>query len=132
METEEYELNNDYDEWQCSVIADEIGDYLVKYGRINVRQTKSKFGTIRVYCSIGCYSFYQLFKPRHVYVTWPKWLYGLDLKYGSFIMKYLNKLIVPYHSFVYRRAYKKALEKYPELRSNILACPDFEELLKGL
>jgi len=116
----------------CGTAAHFIHEYLVRYGRISVRQSKEKFGTVRVYCSLGYRGFFGLLNPGHVYVHWPKWLYGLDLKYGRRVMQFLNKLIVPYHKFIYRRAYKKAVEKYPAIRENILCTADYPYLLEGL
>ena len=122
----------EYTEVACDAAAWFIHQYLVKYGRISVRQSKEKFGTVRVYCSLGYWGFYNLLNPSHIYVRWPKWLYALDLKYGRPIMQVLNKLIVPYHKFIYRRAYKKAIELYPNIRKNILCTADFPDLLVGL
>jgi len=39
---------------------------------------------------------------------------------------------VPYQKFIYRRAYKKAIEKYPAIRENILCAADYPNLLEGL
>jgi hypothetical protein len=116
----------------CDAAAYFIHEYLVRYGRISVIQSKEKYGTVRVYCSLGYWGFFGLLNPGHVYVHWPKWLYGLDLAYGRRVMQFLNKVIVPYHKWVYRRAYKKAIEKYPAIRENILCTADFPILLEGL
>lgn len=119
-------------EAQCDSAAWFIHQYLVKYGRINVRQSKEKFGTVRVYCSLGYYGFYGLFYPERMWVHWPKWLHGLDLKYGMAVMGVLNKVIVPYHKWVYRRAYAAAVKKYPDIRERILRTADWPEFLEGL
>ena len=116
----------------CDAAAWFIHQYLVKYGRISVTQSKEKYGTVRVYCSLGYWGFFGLLNPGHIYVHWPKWLYGLDLKLGRPVMLVLNKLIVPYQKFIYRRAYKKAVEKYPAIRENILRTADYPYLLEGL
>lgn len=119
-------------ETDCAYAADFIHRYLVKYGRISVMQSKEKFGTVRVYCSLGYWGFFNLLNPGMVWVHWPKWLYALDLKFGRPVMQVLNKLIVPYHKFIYRRAYKKAVEKYPHIKKRILGTADFSNLLEGL
>lgn len=124
--------NEERVEVTCGNAAWFIHRYLVRYGRISVRQSKEKFGTARVYCSLGYWGFYNLLNTGHIWVHWPKWLYALDLKYGRFVMQVLNKLIVPYHKFIYRRAYKKAIELYPSIRKNILHTADFPDLLGGL
>jgi hypothetical protein len=116
----------------CNNAAWFIHRHLVHYGRIPVRQSKEKFGTVRVYCSLGYYGFFSLLNPGHVYVHWPKWLYGLDLRYGRPVMQLLNKIIVPYHKFIYRRAYAAAVKKYPAIKDRILRTADFPELLEGL
>jgi len=117
----------------CGTAAHFIHEYLVRYGRISVRQSKEKFGTVRVYCSLGYRGFFGLLNPGHVYVHWPRWLNNLDWKIGRpFMLLVLNKLIVPYQKFIYRRAYKKAIEKYPAIRENILCAADYPNLLEGL
>jgi len=47
-------------------------------------------------------------------------------------MQILNKIVVPYHKFIYRKAYKKAVEKYPAIKDRILRTANFPELLDGL
>jgi hypothetical protein len=124
--------NEERTEIACDAAAWFIHQYLVKYGRIPVLQSKEKYGTVRVYCHLGYYGFYDLLYPGRVWVHWPRWLNWLDIKCGSAVMRVLNKIIVPYHKFVYRRAYKKAVEKYPSIRENILCTADFPDLLVGL
>jgi len=116
----------------CANAAYFIHQYLVRYGRISVTQSKEKFGTVRVYCMLGYWGFHDLLSPGRVYVNWPRWLYSLDLKYGHAVMQVLNKLVVPYQKRIYRKAYKKAVEKYPTIRENILCTADFPDLLAGL
>ena len=116
----------------CGNAAWFIHRYLVRYGRISVRQSKEKYGTVRVYCSLGYWGFFSLLNPGHVYVHWPRWLNDLDWKIGRPVMQILNKVIVPYHKFIYRKAYKKAVEKYPAIKDRILRTADYPELLEGL
>jgi hypothetical protein len=116
----------------CDNAAYFIHQYLVRYGRISVTQSKEKFGTVRVYCMLGYWGFYSLFNPGHVYVHWPRWLNDLDWKIGRPVMTILNKIIVPYHKLIYRRAYKKAVEKYPFVKERILRTADFPDLLEKL
>lgn len=118
-------------------VADEIGDYLVKWGRIGVRQTKEKYGTCRVYCGFGWYSLHSIIFPRWVYLhaRYPKWLNWFDsTKVNSFIFSIVNKIIILYQIFIYRQGYKRVL-KYinnPDMRRNIINYADFTEYLKGL
>jgi len=125
-----------YDEIDYSGIdsaADEIGKFLVKWGRVNVTQTKEKYGTVRVYCSFGWSSLYAITHPTHHYYRYPKWLMLFDIKYLSRIIPPLtNWAIVPYHKWLYRLAYKRAIAKRPHLRSNIYYSADFMEVLIGL
>jgi hypothetical protein len=116
----------------CDNAAYFIHQYLMRYGRISVIQSKEKFGTVRVYCMLGYWGFYDAIYPGKMWVHWPRWLHGLDLNYGHAVMRILNKVIVPYHKFIYRRAYKKAVEKYPHIRKRILDTADFPNLLEGL
>ena len=124
--------NEERIEVACDAAAYFIHEYLVRYGRISVRQSKEKYGTVRVYCSLGYWGFYGLFYPGRVWIHWPRWLNDLDWKIGRPVMQVLNKVIVPYHKFIYRRAYKKAIEKYPHIKKRILGTADFSNLLEGL
>ena len=121
-----------YQELDCVHAAVDIHEYLVRYGRISVTQSKEKFGTVRVYCMLGYWGFYDAIYPGRMWVHWPRWLHGLDMKYGHAVMQVLNKLVVPYQKRIYRRAYKRAVEKYPAIRENILRTADFPRLLDGL
>jgi len=124
--------NNDIDIMSADEAACLIRDYLIKYGRVDVRDAKEKFGSVRVYCSLGFHSVYSIFYPGYYYVRWPSWLYKIDLAIGVKFVRLLNFLIVPYHKWLYRRAYAKAIEKFPYIKHNILYCADYSELLRGL
>ena len=111
--------------------ASEIGLFLVRWGRIGVHQTKEKFGTVRVYCHLGWNSFYEILWPRRMWILkW--WPYRLDLKISDVVMPILNKIVLPYHKWLYRRAYGNAVKKRPHLREEILCCADFGVYLEGV
>lgn len=109
-----------------------IGQSLVRWGRINVRDYKEKWGTVRVYCSLGWYQFHSITHPRHCYSRYPQWLWVLDCRVGSRVVRPLSWAVLPYHKWLYRRTYRKAVEKWPHLRREILCAADFHELLEGL
>lgn len=112
--------------------AEEIGDFLVKWGRVNVRDTKEKYGTVRVYLDFGWYQVHSITHPRSMFNRYPKWLWSLDCKYFSRVFKYINYLVVPYHIWLYKLAYKRAVLKRPHLIAEIMYGADFDELLTGL
>lgn len=114
--------------------ADFIGDWLRKWGRVPVRQTKEKFGTVRVYCGLGWDTFHDIFYPGHCYFRWPMWGVSLDifLCHRLHFSRILFELSYPIHRRLYRWRYKKAVQKWPHLRDEILCCADFSEELKGL
>jgi hypothetical protein len=105
---------------------------LVRWGRINVTQAKEKFGTARIYCSLGWYQFHNITHPKTVYNRYPKWLWELDCYYGTKIVPFLFGWVVHYHAWLYRKVYSMAVKKYPHLREEILCCADYDELLEGL
>tara|TARA_Y100000310_G_scaffold287022_1_gene311662 strand:+ start:31 stop:423 length:393 start_codon:yes stop_codon:yes gene_type:complete len=111
--------------------AQYIGRRLLKW-RIGVRQYKEKWGTVRVYCSLGCYRLHDLTHPGHCFSRYPKWLWRFDIRYGGYIMWPLNQVLLPLHRWIYRNTYKKAVQKWPHLREEILCAADWDELLKGL
>lgn len=109
---------------------DFIDNNLVKWGRINVSQSKEKFGTARIYCQLGWYQFLNITHPRSCFNRYPQWLWDIDCKIGTSIVPILfNWFIVPYQKWVYRTIYKKACEKYPHLIEEICCMADYIELL---
>lgn len=115
--------------------AVDIGFFCIKYGRINVTCMKEKYGTTRVYCSMGYYSLHGLLFPQYVFKhpRYPQWLWSLDIYYiGPFLRKVFGKPLCAWQKFIYRLAYKRAIIKYPMIRTEILNGADYDELLKGL
>lgn len=110
-------------------IAQEIGDYCSKWGRIRVGDVKEKYGTVRVYVSFGVFSLHDIFFPRRYYrhPYYPKWLWTIDL-YNP-LYSVLSYLILPYQTWIYKRAYKKALNKYCSQTRAIIAGMDYPELI---
>lgn len=110
-------------------IAHEIGQYCRRYGRIQVTQTKEKYGSVRVYCGFGSYGLHGLIYPGYAYSQFPKWLWNLDCTYGNYITRYFDTIIVPWQKFIYRRAYWKQIKKYPHLFDEITGSMDWDDVL---
>jgi hypothetical protein len=109
--------------------AEYIGEGLRKWGRVDVWQTKEKFGQVRVYCSLGLNSWHQLTHPGHAFNRWPRWLW-LSLNFSGYpLLRLLNCAVEPYHIWLYRRYYRKAVERWPHLREEILCAADYPKLL---
>lgn len=110
-----------------------IGVNLKKWGRVNVRDYKEKFGQIRIYCSFGWHKVHSITHPGHGFSRYPNWLWKLDCKYGSIIIPFLfNWFIIPYHKWLYRKLYSDMVKKYPHLREEIVCMADYDKLLKGI
>lgn len=105
---------------------------LLRWGRVNIRDVKEKYGTLRIYLSFGWHQLHSFTHPRYIYSRYPQWLWILDCLYFSKFFRLLNFIIVPYHQFLYRFFYKKAVEKWPHLTAEILCCADYDELLEGV
>ncbi len=113
--------------------ASYIGEFLKRWGRVNVTQYKEKWGTVRVYCDLGWYCLLNITHPGYVhYRPYPEWLKRLDIFCLSRAIRKLNFLVVPFHAWLYRLAYKKAIAKWPHLKAEIIDGADYHELLKGL
>lgn len=106
--------------------AEEIGNFCRKWGRIDVRQTKEKWGTARVYCSFGLLTIQSVLKPGYYYTQKPAWLMGLG------IPAWISNQFLPYQLWIYRLAYKRTLRKHPYIRNEILGGADWSEYLEGL
>ncbi len=110
-----------------------IAKNLLRWGRVNVRDYKEKWGCVRVYCSLGWAQLHSVTHPRYVYGQYPQWLWHWDVYHGSRIIPWLcNWAVVPYHKWLYRRVYKAAITKWPHLACEILHAADYHELLEGL
>lgn len=123
--------------------AYEIGKFCKQWGKIQVRQTKEKFGTARIYCSFGCKNLHSFFYPGYVWMGYPRWLYklleklfpNLRIHYrimGFPLFVWTYPVLIPWQKFIYRLAYKRALKKYPHIRHEILAVADYWELVDNL
>lgn len=115
--------------------ADYIGLTLRKWGRVDVRDYKEKYGTVRVYCSLGWYSLHSLTHPGHSWIRYKRegilWKLNYSEKFNQ-VFRLINYVVIPYHKWLYTYVYSRALKKWPHLRMEILVCADFDELLKGL
>jgi hypothetical protein len=112
--------------------AEYIGTSLIKYGRMNVMDYKEKWGTVRVYVSFGWWQIHDITHPGHSYNRYPKWLWRLDCNYGYYAVFLPNLIAVPYHKFLYKLIYTKAIKKWPHLTEEILNGADHWDLLKGI
>ncbi len=124
---------DDFDWLGIDCAAQYIGENLRKWGRVDVRQYKEKFGEVRVYCSLGLYMWHQLIWPGYVSNQYPwHWLWTRDVYFPQWIFRLVNRLVVPYHKWLYRVLYGEAVRVYPHLHDEILDAADYPELLKGL
>ena len=111
-----------------------ISQWLKRYVRMNIHQTKEKFGTLRIYCSFGLESIYSIWRPG--YMWYPKWWpRTIDRFISRLTLPLLNLLIEPLQKKAYAWRYKKAVEKWPHLRDEIVSLADwgelFEEVIPG-
>lgn len=111
--------------------ASYIGNALRKWGRVNVRQTKEKYGTVRVYCSFGWSQLHCITHPGYCFGQYPKWLWSLDCLYLSKIVRLLNFIVIPYHKWLYNIMYQKAIKKWPHIKEEILVDADWPEFIDG-
>jgi hypothetical protein len=110
-----------------------IAKNLKRWGRVSVRDWKEKYGTVRVYCSLGWHQLHDITHPGYCFSRYPRWLWAFDCRHGSRIVQALTGWwIVPYHKWLYRFVYRRAVVKWPHLRQEILSAADFHELLRGL
>ncbi len=64
----------------------------------------------------------------------PYWLYELDLKYSHRVVKPLGiyRIFVKYQEWVYRRAFRQAIKRWPHIREELLGGMNDSELLEDL
>jgi len=112
-----------------------LGINLRRWGRVSVSTYKEKYGTCRIYCTLGWRNLFSITHPGWVsykVAGYPQWLIIFDIYVLSRIIPYLNYIIVPYQKWLYRKLYSDCVKKYPHLREEIVCCADYPELLKGL
>lgn len=121
-------------DWKSLNEAEGILYDTLKFYRVPVRDIKEKYGTLRCYTGLGWTSLHSIAYPGYVYSQFPNWLWKFDVNYGYPILKYTGIAYLSYnlHCWAYRRAYAKAVKKFPHIRTEILCCADYDELLKGL
>ena len=107
------------------------------FWRVDVNQWKEKFGTVRVYCYLGLQWWQSLTHPGHVWHRWPNWLKFINYPMGwskpfGWALRLVNYILVPFHMWLYRDTYRKAVQKWPHLRGEILTAADYPALLRGL
>lgn len=110
-----------------------IGYWLKKWLRMEVRDIKEKFGTVRIYCSFGWQGVYSIYRPG--YVWYPKWWpIKLDhwLAYDTPIFRWINRIVVPLHARMYAWRYKKAVQKWPHLYNEIVSAADHGHVFDGI
>ena len=134
--------------------ARDIAMFCKRWGRIGVRDYKEKYGTARVYCGFGYTQLHSLIWPGHIYSRYPfgvskygwklnatrfgKWLgnkiWRLDCNFSRFFFqnKIIGGLICKYQIWIYKKAYERALKKYPYIVKEILYGADYPELLRHL
>ena len=128
-----------HDNWpyfgDVDAAASYIGDFLRRWGRVPVMQTKEKFGSVRVYCSLGWYSVHDITHPGYVYIQYKGLflkLYYTTLGIQEAVLRLVNKIVIPYHVYLYRLAHRRAIARWPHIRNEILGSPDWREYLEGL
>jgi hypothetical protein len=120
--------DEDFDWKGLGEAIDFMSDYL-RVRRVPVRQSKEKFGTVRIYTNLGWRTPHEFFYPGHCYCRYPrnrfgKWLWKMDIYYGPYVMRILSGWwVIRWHRKVYRDAHKKAIERWPHLRAEILGSP---------
>jgi len=109
-----------------------IGLWLRKWVRMDVRDYKEKYGTVRVYCGFGWEGVYSIWRPGYVWYPhwWPR---RLDFWLSDTIVWCLiNRMIIPLQQMAYVWRYQQAIQKWPHLKKEILCCADYSELLEDL
>lgn len=111
--------------------AEFIYKYLIRWGHVPVRDHKEKYGTVRVYTTLGWergWLIQHLFYPNHLYYRFPQWIRKIDYLIPT---HWLNTFLYPYHKWLYRRAYDLAVQKWPHLFLEIVIHADYPELLSN-
>lgn len=122
-----------WEHWDDLWEAERMCEKLARRYRLPARQIKEKFGTLRCYCSLGYYSLHSLTHPCHMYCRYPRWLWVLNCDWLTASKWYWRWFVtipsVWLHRILYKRMYRKLVEKYPHIEAEITCAADFPELL---
>lgn len=105
--------------------ASNIGNFCRRWGRINISQTKEKYGTARVYVHFGTYDLHGLIWPGYAYIQYPKFYHILTFR---FLLPFAS-IIHIYQKFIYKTAYLRMIKKYPHIRDEICDGADYSEFI---
>jgi hypothetical protein len=97
-------------------------------------QLKEKWGCVRFYVFFSDGTLYSIVKPGYYFYRWPRWVRRIDYNIVQKISRYTGVLylLLKWQQFIYYVAYKRAVDKHPHLRDEILVDADFHELLEGI
>jgi hypothetical protein len=107
-----------------------IHDACYNWGRLGV-SSKEKWGCADIYVEFWNGSIHSLLYPGYIFNYFPSFLMWLNSeKITSFNNRIgLVNLVHKYQGLIYRRAYEKALKKYPHIAKEILCNADYPELI---
>ena len=105
-----------------------LDEYLRTYGRIG-SYTKEKWGRIDNSCYFGLRQLHSITHPGYMYSQYPKWLWKLDCTYSGYFLFPFESWVIKYQSWIYRKAYRNVLRKWPHLRDALLEGTSHHELL---
>jgi len=135
-------MSHDWDDgWEYWDDLNAAVDYfskLIRKYRLPVTQVKEKYGTLRCYMSgLGFENLHYITHPGHCYSRYPKWLWrmccGGCLSSRNWFWRWLvYRPSAWVHSKLYRRAYRKTVEKWPHLAAELLSMADARDLLVGI
>lgn len=106
-----------------------IAGGLRRWGRMDANG-KEKFGQVRVYCSFGLDWWPQFTHPGYCRNPWPKWTWWMSRR-PDWVFRLLNLFVIPYHKWLYRYVYRRAVEKWPHLYCEIVGAADEGKLFEG-
>lgn len=127
--------DDDVDWGGINEAASYIGLWLRRWARVDVLDYKEKYGTVRVYCSLGWSNIHDVTHPGHSFTQYKQDSLLWRLNYAEWpthVFQALNLVVVPVHARLYRWRYKRAVKRWPRLRCEILNSAAYSELLVGL
>lgn len=104
-----------------------ISTFCRRWGRLG-GDAKEKWGCVRFYVRFH-WQLHDLIYVGHCYIKWGKFWQKIDNFYFSCAwLNPIKNLIVRYQEFIYRKAYMRAVGRWPHLAIEILCDADYKEL----
>ena len=104
--------------------------YMKRWGRMQAN-AKEKYDEVRCYTTFGWESLHSITHPGYYHMTYGPVMLWLN-KVTQPLIWQLNRWAVPYHKWLYGRAYRLAIKRWPQIVEPLCQGADDVSLIPGI